>query len=115
MPLDSAALTQHIERRHERLRDWRQVALKEFEKLVAEESRYGDIVFTENTEVPANNAANKEAIKDAEARLAKIGRLLIRKSGTEPLIRVMAEGEDPKLVLDIVDELVDTIQRTQTV
>ena len=57
MPLDSAALTQHIERRHERLRDWRQVALKEFEKLVAEESRYGDIVFTENTEVPANNAA----------------------------------------------------------
>ena len=54
---------------------------------------------------PLGNAAVKAAIADAEARLAGRGRLVIRKSGTEPLIRVMAEGEDESLV----DELVDTI------
>jgi phosphoglucosamine mutase len=54
---------------------------------------------------PLGNAAVKAAIADAEARLAGRGRLVIRKSGTEPLIRVMAEGEDEGLV----DEVVDTI------
>ena len=41
------------------------------------------------------------------------GRLLIRKSGTEPLIRVMAEGEDEALVGRIVDELSATIERAR--
>ena len=45
----------------------------------------------------------KSAISDAEQSLIGTGRLLIRKSGTEPLIRVMAEGEDPVLVESIVD------------
>jgi phosphoglucosamine mutase len=54
---------------------------------------------------PLGNAAVKAAIADAEARLAGRGRLVIRKSGTEPLIRVMAEGED----MSLVDEVVDTI------
>ncbi len=52
------------------------------------------------------------AIKDAEARLDGKGRLLIRKSGTEPLIRVMAEGEDETLVEATVDGIVETIRRT---
>jgi phosphoglucosamine mutase len=56
----------------------------------------------------------KLAVAEAEARLANVGRLLIRKSGTEPLIRVMAEGEDPNLVADIVDGLVDAITATQS-
>ncbi|MGR3434243.1 MAG: phosphoglucosamine mutase, partial [Shimia sp.] len=43
---------------------------------------------------PLDAAAVKVAIADAEARLAGQGRLLIRKSGTEPLIRVMSEAED---------------------
>ena len=45
----------------------------------------------------------KAAIAEAEAALAGSGRLLIRKSGTEPLIRVMAEGEDKALVTRVVD------------
>jgi len=51
----------------------------------------------------------KAAIVAAEQRLGTTGRLLIRKSGTEPLIRVMAEGEDALLVEDVVDGLIAVI------
>jgi phosphoglucosamine mutase len=47
----------------------------------------------------------ERAIADAERRLVATGRLLIRKSGTEPVIRIMAEAEDEALVLAVVDEL----------
>ena len=49
---------------------------------------------------PLGSPAVQAAIAEAEARLAGGGRLLIRESGTEPLIRVMAEGEDEALVRD---------------
>ena len=58
---------------------------------------------------PLEDAAVKQAISDAEAELAKSGRLVIRPSGTEPLIRVMAEGDDRAQVERIVNELVDVI------
>ncbi len=51
----------------------------------------------------------KAAIADAEGRLGASGRLLIRKSGTEPLIRVMGESEDEKLLGAIVGELCGVI------
>ncbi len=54
---------------------------------------------------PMGAAGVKAAIAEAEAALANTGRLLIRESGTEPLIRVMAEGEDAGLVGRIVDDL----------
>jgi phosphoglucosamine mutase len=54
---------------------------------------------------PLEAAAVQEAIDEGEARLARSGRVLIRKSGTEPLIRVMAEGDDPALVEAVVDEI----------
>jgi phosphoglucosamine mutase len=52
----------------------------------------------------------KEAIVDAEARLSGTGRLVIRKSGTEPLIRVMAEGEDEQLVAEVVDQICEAVK-----
>ena len=58
---------------------------------------------------PLEDAVVRQAIADAESELAKNGRLLIRPSGTEPLIRVMAEGDDRAQVERIVDELVGVI------
>jgi phosphoglucosamine mutase len=51
------------------------------------------------------------AISDAQARLGNSGRLVIRPSGTEPVIRVMAEGDDEGLVAAIVDELCGAIAK----
>jgi phosphoglucosamine mutase len=59
---------------------------------------------------PLRDAGVKAAIADGEARLAGHGRLLIRKSGTEPLIRVMAEGEDERLVAEVVDSICDAVR-----
>src|ERR1700722_9227758 len=58
---------------------------------------------------PLRNAHIQQAITAAEARLNGAGRLLIRQSGTEKLIRVMAEAEDEALVVLVVDELCATI------
>ena len=58
---------------------------------------------------PLEDPAVHQAIADAENELAAGGRLLIRPSGTEPLIRVMAEGDDRAKVERIVDELVGVI------
>lgn len=52
----------------------------------------------------------RRAIEDAEARLTGTGRLLIRKSGTEPLIRVMAECEDEALLGQVVDGIVAEVE-----
>ncbi len=60
---------------------------------------------------PLDAAAVKAVIADGEARLAGSGRLLIRKSGTEPLIRVMAEGEDEALVSAVVDEICEAVAK----
>ncbi|HET7593816.1 MAG TPA: phosphoglucosamine mutase, partial [Stellaceae bacterium] len=54
---------------------------------------------------PLETASVKKAISAGERRLGTAGRLVVRKSGTEPLIRIMAEGEDEKLVAAIVDEI----------
>jgi len=59
---------------------------------------------------PLEAAAVKAVIAAAEVRLAGQGRLLIRKSGTEPLVRVMAECEDEALLAAVVDEIVGAVQ-----
>jgi phosphoglucosamine mutase len=60
---------------------------------------------------PLENQDVATAIQDGEARLAQKGRLLIRKSGTEPLIRVMAEGDDEKLVTTVVGDIVKVLEK----
>ncbi len=54
---------------------------------------------------PLETPAVKKAISAGERRLGKAGRLSVRKSGTEPLIRIMAQGEDETLVTAIVDAI----------
>jgi phosphoglucosamine mutase len=59
---------------------------------------------------PLEAAMVKAAIRAGEVALEGSGRLLIRKSGTEPVIRVMAEGEDEALVLRVVDDIAGAIE-----
>ena len=59
---------------------------------------------------PLSAGPVQAAIADGEARLAGSGRVLIRKSGTEPLIRVMAECEDEALLRDVVDGIVGAVE-----
>ena len=54
---------------------------------------------------PLDTASVKAAIAEGEARLNGSGRLVIRPSGTEPLIRVMAEGDDERVVEAVVDDI----------
>lgn len=56
----------------------------------------------------------REAVTDAERRLGDTGRVLLRPSGTEPLIRVMVEGQDPALVDDIAEHLAAVVRDAVT-
>ncbi len=63
---------------------------------------------------PLENKNVKLAIDEARERLGAQGRLVIRPSGTEPLIRVMAEGDDRALVEKVVNDIVDVISSART-
>ncbi len=63
------------------------------------------------TGAPLQDQHVRDSIAEAEARLGNSGRLVIRPSGTEPVIRVMAEGDDEGLVTAIVDELCGAIAK----
>ena len=56
-----------------------------------------------------DNLKVQDSIKAGEEAFGSIGRLLIRKSGTEPLLRVMGECEDPKLLKSVVENIVETV------
>ncbi|HEV2652344.1 MAG TPA: phosphoglucosamine mutase [Rhizomicrobium sp.] len=58
---------------------------------------------------PLTDPRVSESIKEGEARLNGSGRVLVRKSGTEPVIRVMAEGDDEALVRAVVNDIVSAI------
>ncbi len=59
---------------------------------------------------PLDTDQVKGAIADGESRLGDGGRVLVRKSGTEPVVRVMAEGEDEPLVQRVVDDIIQSIE-----
>lgn len=56
------------------------------------------------------NKAVHDAIQKAEKRMGGEGRILVRKSGTEPLVRIMAEGDDEALVKSVVQELREFVE-----
>ena len=56
------------------------------------------------------DAAVQQSVKDVEARLGERGRVLLRKSGTEPLLRVMAEAETDAECEAAVDEIIDAMR-----
>jgi phosphoglucosamine mutase len=58
---------------------------------------------------PMENAAVLSAIASAEKKLGLSGRLIVRPSGTEPVIRVMGEGDDKILVERVVDDVVEAL------
>jgi phosphoglucosamine mutase len=68
-----------------------------------------NVRFNGGTE-PLEADSVRKRIAAAEAELEGRGRLVIRKSGTEPLIRVMAEGDDPALVKRLVDDICEAVQ-----
>lgn len=61
-------------------------------------------------QLPLENENVRKVIADAEGRIAGQGRILIRKSGTEPLIRVMAECEDAGLLAETVEGIVAAVE-----
>jgi phosphoglucosamine mutase len=58
---------------------------------------------------PLADAKVRSVIRDAEQRLNGCGRLVVRPSGTEPVIRVMGEGDDRVMVEEVVDGVVDAL------
>ena len=59
-----------------------------------------------NGDRPMEDEKVRQAVDDGRARLGSSGRIVVRASGTEPVLRVMAEGEDGRLVDEIVEEIV---------
>jgi len=58
-----------------------------------------------------NHSEIQAALRAAEAKLADTGRILLRPSGTEPLIRVMVEGQEQKLVESVAQKLADVVKK----
>ncbi|MBH61824.1 MAG: phosphoglucosamine mutase [Alphaproteobacteria bacterium] len=64
---------------------------------------------TVNGGQPLEDAMVRQVVDEGRTRLGSAGRVVVRASGTEPLIRVMAEGEDDKLVDEIVEDIVSAV------
>ena len=59
---------------------------------------------------PLEDTRVVKAIDTGKAKLGEYGRLVIRPSGTEPVIRVMAEGDDERLVNTVVGDIVEAVR-----
>lgn len=71
-----------------------------------------NVRYTKGGKDPLSDPKVQSAIADTEAQLAAAkGRLLLRKSGTEPLIRIMAEGDNEQNIRSIVDSLAEEVKR----
>ncbi len=87
---------------------------KSLHELKSAMSKYPQILVNIRTNKKVNPDQIKpvqEAKKNIEHKLGDNGRVLLRASGTEPLIRVMVEGADEKLVKNYADELAETVRK----
>lgn len=83
-------------------------------RLAAQMRRYPQLlvnVRVKNKQALGDNPAIAEAVKRAEERLAGRGRVLVRPSGTEPLVRVMGEAVDEDELREVIGELAEVIRR----
>ena len=58
---------------------------------------------------PNDSPVIRDAVVEAEGKLADTGRIVLRASGTEPVIRVMVEGQDPEVVDDLAKRLAEVV------
>ena len=90
---------------------------KNLSELTKEISKYPQIVrnikFDTQIDITRNDEINL-AIKDTENILANTGRVVLRPSGTESLIRIMVEGENENQIETLVDELADKVNKVTT-
>ena len=66
-------------------------------------SNYGRVRFADDKEI-------KNAIASAEEELGDIGRVLVRVSGTEPLVRVMLEGKDQQKIRELGESIAEVVR-----
>lgn len=87
---------------------------KSLSQLVGDMKKYPQLIH--NVEVPSKPSlekipALKEVVEEVEGELQGRGRLVLRYSGTEPLLRIMLEGETRELIHQLKDKLAQAIQR----
>lgn len=68
-------------------------------------------VKIENKEEVMEHSLVQEALTDAELRLGECGKLVVRPSGTEPLVRIMAQGPDSYLLEEVIDNIKNAVAR----
>jgi phosphoglucosamine mutase len=90
---------------------------KSLSELAAGMSKYPQTMINVRTQQridPESSAAIREAIVAAEAELADSGRVVLRASGTEPVIRVMVEGQDKSQVIALAERLAAVVAEVAT-
>ncbi|SHG69754.1 phosphoglucosamine mutase [Thermosyntropha lipolytica DSM 11003] len=83
-------------------------------QLAGEMTKYPQIlvnVRVENKEEILKRPAVVEVLKEAEARLGDCGKLVVRPSGTEPLVRIMAQGPDEALLKEVIAEIKEAVEK----
>ena len=71
-------------------------------------------VRTKNKLDPSKSSKIQDAIRQVENELADSGRVVLRASGTEPVIRVMIEGEEESQILPLAERLAAVVAETTT-
>ncbi|HEY8530701.1 MAG TPA: phosphoglucosamine mutase [Limnochorda sp.] len=89
----------------------RQAPLGELRDWMDEVPQHLVNVRVAHKEQLAHSAACQEAIRAAGERLGKSGRIFVRASGTEPVVRILLEGEDPELLRTLADEVAGVIRQ----